>query len=193
MKKEILQEPKNTDKKVIKGQASIKEKSEFRKFTEGLLADSLNGIKNKIIYDILIPSGKRMILDTVNTILYGKSVNTSNGYRRYYGTSADGYTDYNSASTNRNRNANAIGNTVGNIEALLDDMIDVNNVINSMQETIAEYGMVTVNDFYDMIGITNSNWAIANYGWDNIDGWRAVPCSGRYLLTMPKAYKIQPK
>ena len=189
MKKEILQEPKNTNKKVIRGQASIKEKSEFRKFAESLISDSIEGIRNKIIHEILIPSGKRMIVDTVNTILYGKAV-SSNGYRRY-GSSADGYTEYNNMSANKN--SNPVNNTLSGIESFLDDMIDVNNLINGLQENIKEYGMVTVNDFYDMLGVTNPNWAIANYGWTNIDGWRAVPCNGRYLLTMPKAHKVQTK
>ena len=189
MSKEILQEPKNTDKKVVKGSVTLKEKSEFRKFAEGLLTDSIDNIKHKIVHDILIPSAKRMVSDTVNTILYGKSIGTSN-YKRY-GTSADGFIDYSNASTVRTQNV--AGNAVGGIEALLDDMIDVNRIINSLQEDISDYGWTTINNFYDKLGVTNPNWAIGNYGWTSIDGWRAVPSNGRYLLTMPKAYKIQSK
>jgi hypothetical protein len=55
-----------------------------------------------------------------------------------------------------------------------------------MDELINVYGMVSVADLYDLVGITGA-YTDNKYGWTNIRGVKVTPVREGYMLKMPKA------
>ena len=66
--------------KVIKGNAGVKKQSNIGKIAGNMITDNIEGAKNHIIYDILIPSAKSFVLESVKSIL-GIGGQPGMGYR----------------------------------------------------------------------------------------------------------------
>lgn len=166
-------------KKIVSGETHIKKKSKFKKLTDVLIAEDIDDVKSYIIFDIIIPAIKRTVLDSVDTILNGRSskrkTNTSNriSYRRYY------------EEDNRNENKsykysfdydNVAFETRGDAEAVLSTMDDI----------IEMYGSVSVGDFYDMSGISTNNYSVNKYGWTDIRNSKVFRSGNKYYIDFPK-------
>ena len=76
--------------KVVSGTVKTKKKNGFRKFFSNIIAEEGSNLKNYIVEDVVIPSVKKAISDTIDMVLYGDSrrgnrVNASKiSYRSYY-------------------------------------------------------------------------------------------------------------
>ena len=72
----------------------------------------------------------------------------------------------------------------------MDSRGEAEEVFSKMQDLISEYGLVSVADFYDIVGI-KGNYTDNRYGWTNIRNAEAVRLRDRsYLLKLPKAMPL---
>lgn len=62
-------------------------------------------------------------------------------------------------------------------------------VIDGLERLIAEYGVATVNDFYDSIGLTGE-FTDDSYGWDNVRGSSVRRVRDGYLIILPQPKPI---
>lgn len=180
--------PEKKVQKTIKGKAKVKKKSEIRKFTDVFVSEDIQNVKSYVLLDVLVPAIKKAISDIVSNgidmILYGesskpnKSTSSRVSYRSYYDNPRN--------DRDRNRNISRTLSGYSYNDVLLDSRSEAEEVLTRMDELIATYGIVSVADLYDLVGIT-CNYTDNKYGWTNIKNASVVHTRDGYLIKMPKA------
>lgn len=179
------EESKNIEK-VISGTAKVKKKNEMQKFASVFISEDVKSVKSYIITDVLIPGIKKAITETVNLILYGESKSKSNNstspkpsYRSYY--------DSNNNTTNTaitRRSAYSYDNIV------VDNRADAEEVLDNMNNIIQKYGIVSVADMYDLVGIVG-NYTDNKYGWTDLRTAKIErERDGGYRIDLPRALPL---
>lgn len=182
--------PEKKVEKVITGTAKSKKKSEIQKVTDVFISEDVNNVKSYILLDVLVPAIKKAISDIVTNgidmILYGETGKTKSNsnaskvsYRSYYDREND-RRDYSSARTKTGYNYDDI---------TLDNRGEAEDVLSRMDELISTYGLVSVADLYDLVGITG-NYTDNKYGWTDIRSAQVVRIRDGYLIKLPKALPL---
>lgn len=194
--KEIKAEhvPEKKLEKVISGTAKSKKKSEIRKFTDVFVSEDMESVKSYIFMDVLVPAVKKAISDIVTNgidmLLYGeagRNKSTSNStasrvsYRSYYDSQNGNRRDSRPARRPR------IGYDYDDV--IVDNRGEAEEVMTRMDELMETYGLVSVADFYDLVGITG-NYTDNKYGWTDIRNASIVRTRDGYMIKMPKALPL---
>lgn len=172
--------------KIISGSAKSKKKSGLQKITNVFVPEDVDDVKSYIFEDIVVPAVKDIILDAVRAFLgvngnpRGKSSSASKvSYRKYY----DDRERRDSGSVNRTRSGYEYD------DIILDNRGEAEDVLSRMDELIATYGVVSVADFYDLVGITG-NYTDNKYGWSDIRNASVVRVRDGYMIKLPKALSL---
>jgi len=172
--------------KIISGSAKSKKKSGLQKITNVLVPEDVDDVKSYIFEDIVVPAVKDIILDAVRAFLgvngnsRGKSSSASKvSYRKYY----DDRERRDSGSGNRTRSGYEYD------DIILDNRGEAEDVLSRMDELIATYGVVSVADFYDLVGITG-NYTDNKYGWSDIRNASVVRVRDGYMIKLPKVLPL---
>ena len=173
-------------KKVVKRPARLKKKSAL---TDVFIASDVSSVKEYVFMDVLVPAVKNAIADIVtdgiSILLFGESKgrrksSTSNvSYTKYYDRRDSG-TSYN----NRTRSG------YNYQDVTVDSREEGNEVLDQMSGIIETYGMVSVLDLYDLVGITG-HYTDNNYGWTNIRNAEIIRGRDGYTIKMPKALPLK--
>lgn len=175
--------------KVITGPVKTK-KNEIRKFTDVFISEDANNVKSYILLDVLVPAIKKAISDIVTNgidmILYGETGRTKRNsnaskvsYRNYYERPND-RREYGSQKARSGYDYRDI---------VLDDRGEAEQVLSCMDEAISVYGMVSVGDLYDLVGIAG-NYTDNKYGWTDLRNASVVRVRDGYLVKLPKALPL---
>lgn len=178
--------------KVVKGTAKIRKKNEIRKFADIFISEDIKNVKSYVFMDVLVPAIKKAISDIVtdgiDMILYGGSGRSKRSssaskvsYRNYYDRK---YDDRNSISDSRPKNGYSYD------DITLESRAEAEEVLARMDELIELYGVVSVADLYDLVGVTG-NYTDNKYGWTNIRNAEPIRVRDGYMLKLPKALPIQ--
>ena len=177
--------------KVVNGKVTTKKKNGVTKFTDVFISSDIENVKSYIISDLLIPAAKKIISETVSTsvdmLLYGEAKHSkkcSSGSRTSYGR----YYERDRDDRDYNRRSRTVGYEFD--EIVLDNRGEAEEVLSQMDEIIDRYGMVSVLDLYDLVGISSTRYTDKNYGWTNIATAKVVPIRDGYLLRMPRAISL---
>lgn len=182
--------PEKKIEKVVSGTAKVKKKSEIRKFTDVFVSEDMDSVKSYIFMDVLVPAVKKAISDIVTNgtdmLLYGesggkptkKSSASRVSYRSYYDSG-----DRRERPTTRSM----VGYEYD--EIVIDNRGEAESVLDRMDEIVSTYGMVSVADFYDLIGVT-SKYTDNKYGWTSISNAHIVRTRDGYMIKMPKALPL---
>ena len=176
-------------KKVVKpiAKATTKKKN---KLAETFISEDASNIKSYILMDVLVPAIKKAVIDIVtdgiSMLFYG---DTSHGNRRS-STSAS-YISYNRYSDSDRRDDRT---SYGRSRYSYDDIIlqsrgEAEEVLDRMSEMIDTYGIVSVADMYDLVGIA-TNYTDNKYGWTNLRNAEPIRVSNGYMLKLPKVTPI---
>ena len=190
-REEQRREAPETEKKVekvVKGAVKTK-KNEMRKFTDIFISEDAGNVKSYIIMDVLVPAIKKAISDVVRNgidmILYGDANHSKSSsgaskvsYRSYY----DGGRDHREP-TARTRTGYSYD------DIILDNRGEAEDVLSRMDELVATYGIVSVADLYDLVGITG-NYTDNKYGWTDIRSARVERVRDGYIIKLPKALPL---
>ena len=63
------------------------------------------------------------------------------------------------------------------------------DVLNQMDDSIAEYQVVSVADFYDLVGLP-APYTGNNYGWTDLSSAKIVGVRDGYIIRLPRAVPI---
>ena len=180
--------------KVVQGTAKIKKKGKSSKFAEMFIAEDVSNVKSYIVSDVLIPAAKKLfvdaIKDAVDMLVFGR---TDRG-KRSSGFRAD-YVSYNRYS-DRRYDDRLSNDTRPRTEYSYDDVIletrgEAEEVLDAMNDVIETYGMVSVMDLYDLVGISGQ-YTDNNYGWKNLRNAEPIRTrDGEYMLKLPKAIPLK--
>ncbi len=182
--------PEKKVEKAISGSAKIKKKSGFHKLAGALISEDAENVKSYILMDVLAPAIKKAVSDIVtggiDMLLYGETGHTKKSsaaskvsYRSYYDR-ANERRDY---SPRRSRTGYDYD------DIILDSRGEAEDVLSRMDELIDVYGLVSVADFYDLVGITG-NYTDNKYGWTNIRSASVIRVGDGYMIKLPKALPL---
>ena len=178
-------------KKVVNGSVKARKKSEIQKFADVFIQEDAQKVKSYILMDVLVPAVKKAISDIVTNgidmILYGDTGHTKKSgsaskisYRSYY----DKKDEHRNHSSNRTRKGYDYD------DIILDNRGEAEEVLFRMDELIDTYGLVSVADFYDLVGITG-NYTDNKYGWTDIRSASVVRVHGNgYMIKLPRALPL---
>lgn len=177
--------------KVISGKAIVKKKSEASKLVDIFIAEDIKNVGSYILMDVIVPSLKRAITDVIKNgidmLFYGSRGTTGRSstasrvsYTPYYerSRSRDIYTEP------RTRSRQTFDNL------LLETRGEAEDVLSRMDELIETYGIVSVADLYELVGV-DGEYTDNDYGWTNIHNADVVRTRDGYLLSLPKAMPIK--
>lgn len=185
-KMENVSEPKEKKKveKIVNGVVKSKKRNWFLRL---FLSDDAVDIKSFIIEDVLIPSARKAIDDIISNgkdiLLYGetgrsrKSTSSRISYRSYY------------EREDRERDKDRSNRRSGSYsydDVILESRTEAEEVIARLDELIDVYGMASVADLYDLVGISGQ-YTDNKYGWTDVRSATHVRVRDGYLLKMPRA------
>lgn len=178
--------PEKKVEKIVSGSVKSKKKSGLQKITNVFVPDDVDDVKSYIFEDVVVPAVKDVVLNVVKAILgvndgsRGKSPSASKiSYRKYYDDRER--RDYASAARTR------VGYDYDDV--VIENRGEAEDVLSRMDELIATYGLVSVADFYDLVGITG-NYTDNKYGWTDIRNASVIRVSGGYMIKLPKALPL---
>lgn len=187
------QKPEKKVEKIVNGTVKTKKKNEFRKFADTFISEDAQNVKSYIFMDVLIPTIKKAISDVIKNgidmILYGESGRSSRGsgsiaskvsYRSYYDREND-------IRSYRTSSVRASGYDFDDL--IFDNRGEAEAVLDRMEEILSMYGLVSVADLYDLVGITE-RYTDNNYGWTDIRNANIIRVRDGYLLKLPKALPL---
>lgn len=175
-------------KKEIKPIAKAKTKKK-NKLVDTFISEDAANIKSYVVMDVLVPAIKKavsdIVTDGISMLLYG---DTSHGSRRSSNSSHVNYTRY--SSDRRDDRGSSYRNTrYSHDDVILETRGEAEEVLDRMCELIDTYGVVSVADMYDLVGIT-CNYTDNKYGWTNLRNAEPVRVRDGYMLRLPKAGPI---
>ena len=178
--------------KVITGTASVK-KRKHNKFTEMFISEDVSNVKTYILSDVLVPAAKKLISDIVKDgiemILYGSTgrEKRSSGFRADY-VSYNRYSDRRYDDRRLSDSETRTGYRYDDI--YLENRGEAEEVLDQMCNIIEEYGMVSVMDLYDLVGVTGQ-YTDNKYGWTNLRNAEPVRTRDGYMLKLPRAIPLK--
>ena len=185
--RELNKKNKERPQKVVNGGVKIRKRSASRTFIDEFVSEDFSSMKTYIITDVLLPAIKKGLYDVVTNgiemLLYGESKTnkkSSSSSRVSYGA----YYERDERNTRRGR----AGYNYDDI--ILSSRAEAESVLSSMDDLIQTYGIVSVADYYDLVGKT-ANFTDNNYGWTNISNVTVAHLrDGGYTLKLPRAVPI---
>lgn len=142
------------------------------KFKSMIFKDNVD-IKKYVIYDFLIPTVKKGVLNALSMSFFGEPISTKpKSWNNIYGTPS-GYTGYsNYYNTPPNGHQRPTDNRMYNNNIydykniVLHSRDAAERVVMTMYQYIEETGSVSIAHLFELIGVP-SNWADTSYGWIN--------------------------
>jgi hypothetical protein len=205
-------EPKNI-KKVISGTVGRRKKSLGARFLETFGGEDSDSIMDYVLFEVIFPDIKVMLYDALIQSVERKfGINTSGMSRtraafRNGTRPGDGRFNYNGVSSRRDRDRDRDRGDRDRDrdrdesrylsrraradhdfdELTFRDSYDAKKVLRKMKETLDYYELVTVSDFYTMVGV-DADPPDEKWGWADLDEAHVVRLRNGdgYILDLPK-------
>ena len=181
-------------KAVVNGKVTKKKKGIGSKIGAVLFDDNNVGdVKEYVIFDVIVPAVKNAISNAItggiDMLLFGERRSDSSR-----SSDSRGYTSYSSRSTSRRDSSRQSYRRPSLFELddiLLPTKLDANSVIDNMFNILDEYGVVSVADYYALVG-EPSNYQMNAWGWENLNNiYTQRTRNGEYKIVLPKPINIK--
>lgn len=175
--------------KVVTGNV-IKKKNGVRKFTDIFISEDFANVKSYVLMDVLVPAVKKAISDIVtdgiDMILYG---GTGRSRKCGNNTSYVSYRSYSDRRDDRRKEPAVSRSGYSYDDIILNTRAEAEEVMLQMTELLDRYGIVSVADLYDLVGVTG-NYTDNHYGWTQLRSAEVIHVRDGYLLKLPRAILI---
>jgi len=185
--------PEEREKKdMITKNVTVKKESEFKKFKNIFFAEDAKTVKGQVFTSVIIPGAQRLLTDIVKTwidiLVYGGRSRDKEG--RVSNISYTSYYDRNRSSEyNKVPQSTYSKNVFSFNEVVLFDRGETEEVLMSLRDQIDKYGMVSVADFYDMVG-QSAPYTANKYGWRDLKDVGIGRVRDGYSIDFPKAIPL---
>lgn len=173
--------------KVVSGTVKTKKKTGLNKMANVFISEDAGNVKSYILMDVLVPAVKKAISDIVTNgiemMLYGET-----GRKKNSNSSRISYRDY-YKDDRRSRDRVVSRSSYDYDDIILETRGEAEDVLSRMDEIMDTYGIVSVADFYDLVGVTGS-FTDNKYGWTNIRSANVLRTRDGYMIKLPKATPI---
>lgn len=178
---------------IVTSKVSKKRRSIGNSITQTLFGNDTKSVLSYVLNDVLIPAAKSTIQEMVSggieMLLFGDSVDRSRSYRR---SGNRNIINYGSFSRQRDVRSDRTSSTKfrslsrGKYEdVVIEDRGEAEDVIENLIELIEQYGVATLADFYELVGI-DSDFSDNKYGWDNLARASVNRVREGYVIDFPK-------
>lgn len=208
VKKKPLKAVKKEDA-VVEEKVKLKPITSAKKRKKGLVErfvvamigpEGIPSVTSYLNKEIVVPAIKDIIANSVsagvNMMVYG---------RDQAGERKGGYNNYNSQSYSRpqrnyqssyssnryaqrqapvERETPRRSNMFRSTDYIMNSRQEALDVLDVLRENLENYGLVTLADFFDLIGI-DTQYVDNNYGWTDLENVTIVPVRGGYTLSLP--------
>lgn len=182
--------PEKKLEKVVSGGTKTRKKSEVKKFANIFVPEDVENVKSYILMDVVVPGIKNAIADAVSIFLFGETGRLGGrrdkgsrvSYQKYYDDRRDDRREY-----GRPRPA-AAGFDYDDI--IFETRGDADLVLDQLESAIANYGLASVADLYDLAGITCHSYTANKYGWTDIRTAKVIRIRDGYTLQLPRTVQI---
>ena len=175
--------------RVTKGSVKAKKKSGFRKFMDAFIQEDAGTVKNYIWNEVLVPAVKKTFSDTVTNaldmFLWGKN----GGRRPRSNAERISYRSYYDRPSTTARESDR-RRSYDYDDVILDSREEADEVLARMDELLTDYKMVSVADFYDLVGITGKT-TDNRYGWTDLRSASVIRDRDGYLIKLPRAEALE--
>ena len=177
-KEEKGEKEKKKVEKVVSGKVKTRKKTKASKFTDAFVSENSGGVMEHTVMDILVPAIKNTVLD----IVWDGNNRPNSSYVSYRS-----YSD-NSRRDDRSYTRRSVYEFD---DILLESRGEAEDVLDSLDAIIDDYGSATVADLYELVGITG-NYTDNNYGWKNLRNADIIRVhGGDYMIRFPKVVPIK--
>jgi len=172
--------------KIVTGTVKSKKKNGF--LSSFLTGDMLD-IKDYVIQDVLIPAVKNTIEDIITngiSMLLNNGETRRGSNRRSSTSSRISYRSYYEREESERDRGRRRETGYSYDDVILESRAEAEEVIARLDELIDVYGMASVADLYDLVGISGQ-YTDNKYGWTDVRSASHVRVRDGYLLKMPRA------
>ena len=175
--------------KVVTGNVKTKKKSEMSKFKDVFISEDISNVKSYVFLDVLIPAIKKALSDIIvngtDMMLYGD-------IRDRKRSGSGNYRNYSTSGTRDSRGSERRRVRYDFDDIILDSRGEAEEVLSRMDELMDTYGVVSVADLYDLVGVS-CDYTANSYGWTgSLRTAEAVRVrDGGYMLKLPRAVLIE--
>lgn len=167
-------------------QKRVKRVVRRRKPDPSLLESTIGVAMSYIWDDVIVPQMRDMLFETVTEgaqhMIYRESMGRP-APRKVRGRRG-ARTDYN-ASSRQPRRAIRKKSKHNFTEEVFDTRQEAQDALDNLQAALEEYGVVTVADVYDVLGITSSDFSDNNWGWYDLKGARVGRGTFGFNINLP--------
>ena len=175
--------------KIITGSVRSKKKSDVQKFADVFISEDIVNVKDYILMEVLVPALKKAVSDIVTNgidmILYGETGKTK---KRSTGSKMS-YRDYYDSDDRRSSYSQTSRKGYSYDDIILDNRGEAEEVLIRMDELIDTYGIASVADLYDLVGISG-DYTDNKYGWTSLRSAQVVRVKDGYLLKLPRVLPL---
>lgn len=175
--------PEKKVEKVVTGPVKARKRSGLRKLADIFVPDDVENVKSYIVQDIVIPAVQDILLDSLGAFL-GRSIHSA---RKNNGGSKVSYRSYYDRAQDRGPVAVRSGYSYNDI--ILNSRGEAESVLTRMDEIVSTYGVVSVYDYYELVG-ADGTYADNKYGWTDIRSADIARTRDGYIIRLPKALPI---
>lgn len=188
-------EEKKRLEQVTTGKVTTRKRSGARRFADLFLAEDIGNVKEYIVFDLLIPAIKDMVVNMINNttelLAYGRVKNGRNQTKASTYISYNNYAGYSRPAQAPRQEPNRVGNALDDI--IFESRAEAELVLDNLRECIDQYGEVTVRDYLDAVGISGdkyTNYTQNNYGWTDLREAYIVRVREGFMIVMPRVIQI---
>lgn len=183
-------EPREPIEKIVTGKVTTVKLPWYKKFGRSLIAEDVTSIREWILTEVIVPSIRNLLADTIkgstDRVLYGQA--------RVRNRAAPGGVDRPGLRTRYDRmhgepeprrmlsRDDRARHDFGAI--VLDSNSEAVAVIEHLIDRVERYGVASVADLYDYVGVTGS-FADQRYGWTDLRTADVRPHRAGFLLDLP--------
>ena len=188
----VEEEKKKDIKPVVKGPVKVKKEPLSRKFSDVFLADSVDNVKSYVVFDVIVPAIKNLIVDmttnSIDMLVNGRSGSPSRSGRR-------GHTSYSSYFRGDDRPSHRTANPRDRYsynDIIFETRGDANEVLDIMMEVLDKYKVISIADYYEL---SNANvqeqYTDRSYGWFELDDAHIIRDRDGYRISLPRPESIK--
>lgn len=174
--------------KIVTGKVTKQKKSFGKQIKENILGEDIKEVSSYVFWDTFVPALKSTIVDMltggIEMFFFGRKVSKSSRDRDRGRT----YVSYNSMydkTPTRKESSQYSRRSVSFDEFAFETKAEADTVLDHLVGLTEEYGMVSVADFYDLVGETG-NFTDNKYGWVNLADAKVYRTRGGYVIDLPK-------
>lgn len=183
--------------RVTSGDTIRRKRSLRKQFSETFIAGDLKTAMQYVVFDVLLPAAKDMIVDAgssgIEKLIFGDS-------RRRGITPPQsgptGYVSYNRIAMGPSRLPSPIRTMSRRArsrhdfdEIILDSRAEAEEVIDRLFDLVSRYENASVADLYELVGISSTH-TDHKWGWTDVRGAGVSRVRDGYLLDLPEPYPI---